>query len=90
MIKVPLTEDSLRTAFGRIQDFKAVHKGDDDLVEPFAILSESLGITPELTSTLYELAEELFIDDVTEDHLLTGILFGLIVGLIAADHASEI
>lgn len=90
MIKVPLTEDSLRKAFGRIEDFKAVHEGDEDLREPFAILSESLGITSELTGTLYELAEDLFIDDVTEDHMLAGIIFGLIVGLIASDHASEI
>lgn len=89
MIRVPLDEDSLREAFGRIEDFKAVHQGDEDLLEPFGILSESLGITPELIVTLRELAEKLFELDVTEEHLLAGIFFGLMVGLIASDYASE-
>jgi hypothetical protein len=89
VIRVPLTEDSLRAAFGRIADFKAVHHGDEDVSEPFQILSESLGVTPELTETLYELSDELFVEDVTDDHLLVGVLFGLMLGLIASDHASE-
>lgn len=77
-------------AFGRIEDFKAVHMGDKDVLRPFGILSDSLGITEELTGTLLELSEELFVEDVTNDRLLPGILLGLMVGLIASDYASEI
>lgn len=76
-------------AFRRIEDFKAVHDGEEDVSAPFTILRESLGITEEIVHTLYELAEKLFVDDVTEDHMLSGVLFGLIVGLIASDYASE-
>lgn len=75
-------------AFRRIEDFKAVNDGKN-LNAPFTILRESLGITEETVHTLYELAEKLFVDDVTEDHMLSGVLFGLIVGLIASDYASE-
>lgn len=76
-------------AFRRIEDFKAVHDGEEDVSAPFTILRESLGITKDTVHTLYELAENLFVDDVTEDHMLSGVLFGLIVGLIASDYASE-
>lgn len=89
MIKVPLTEDSLRAAFRRIEDFQAVHDGKDDYEEAFVILRESLGLDLDLNTILHILMHS-FLGDVSDDtDFMSGVLFGIMVGLIAADYASE-
>lgn len=85
MIEVPLTEDSLRAALGRIQDFVRVHDGDDDVLPPFTVLRESLGITDELMELYSEWAEILL----SQEGVAAPMLLGLIVGLIAADYGSQ-
>lgn len=75
-------------AFQRIHDFEAVHHGQEDTKEAFAILRESLGIDTDLMGILAKEESELFGDKMEE--ILVGSLFGLMVGLIAADYASEI
>lgn len=90
MIRVPITEDSLRTAYRRIQDFSAVHHGQEDYDEAFTVLRESLGIDIEMIATMTELTEETIDSgDDDKDTLMAGVLFGLMMGLIASDYASE-
>ncbi len=69
---------------GRIDDFVAVHDGDDDVMEPFTVLRESLGITDDMMREYTEWADTvIFTDTPTPD---AASLFGLIMGLIASDH----
>lgn len=88
MIAVPLTEENLRAAFRRIRDFQTVHTGKDDQKQKqaFVILSDSLGVTTEMIGVISEELEGVSID---ADEYLAGTLFGLMVGLIAADHGQE-
>jgi hypothetical protein len=82
VIDVPLTEDSLKVAMRRIQDFASVHYGKGEYLEPLVILRESLGITDEMMEELSEWADELFTTDISGPLLL-----GVMMGLIASDHA---
>lgn len=87
MIEVPLNEDSLRTAIRRIHDFAAVHQhgNQSDMGEAFTVLRESLGITDDMLSEYVEWAER-FLDSDSAGAPMT---LGLMVGLIAADDASQ-
>ena len=90
MIRVPLTEDSLRVAFSRIRDFQTVHAGKEDYEEAFVILSESLGVGTDSVAIILTLMEDFLGEEASEDpQFMSGTLFGLMVGLIAADYASE-
>jgi hypothetical protein len=82
VIEVPLKEDSLRVAMRRIQDFSSVHYGTGEYMEPLTILRESLGITDEIQNELTE-----WCDTFLEDDVAAPVLLGVMMGLIAADHA---
>lgn len=88
MINVPLTEEALKTALGRFSDFKLVHEGKGDYREAFSILRESLGVSNDVLVMLQEGIEEILNGD--DPELIAGTLFGLLIGLIAADYASTI
>lgn len=77
-------------AIGRIRDFQAVQGGKEEYGEAFAILRESLGMDLDTITVLYELVKDLLGDELAEDEtFMSGVIFGLMVGLIAADHATE-
>lgn len=76
-------------AVGRIKDFQTVHDGKEDHDEAFTILRESLGIDLETLATTQELTEEVLPSTTGDYNFMSGVLFGLIVGLIASDYASE-
>lgn len=88
MIKVPLTEDSLRVALKRITDFQVVNRGKDEYNDAFMVLSESLGLDEDMLDILLDFMTDFFGDEL--DHEFSaGTIFGLIVGLIAADYGQE-
>lgn len=91
MIEVPLTEEALRGAFQRIHDFKVVHKGEDDIWEYWLVLRKSLGIDEERIAQIVGEAERVFNTPEEKDdaYFFPGLLFGLVLGLIAADYARE-
>lgn len=84
MIETPLTEEALRAAQQRFEDFIAVHEAEDDVSEPFAVLRESLGITDEIMRQYTDWADAVVFH--VEPSTEAATLFGLMVGLIAADH----
>ena len=69
---------------GRINDFVAVHDGDDDVMKSFTVLRESLGITNDLMQEFIEWADTVIFTDTPSPD--AAVLFGLIMGLIASDH----
>lgn len=90
MIAVPLTEEALRVAFQRIHDFKSVHSGEENIIEPWEVLRGSLGIDTARVEQIVGESEELFNRSEGDDeHFYPGVLFGLVLGLIAADYGQE-
>lgn len=84
MIEVPVTEESLRAAIRHITDFAAVHHGKGDYNEALFVLRDSLGITEEMVAELGHWCDDFVGLDVSAPLLL-----GVMMGLIAADHARE-
>jgi hypothetical protein len=90
VIAVPLTEDSLREAFRRLRDFKSVHTGEEYPREAWRILEGSLGLDERMKEVvLEEVADVFHTSEDDDDHFLPGLLAGIMLGLIAADHAKE-
>lgn len=84
MIETPLTQEALRAAQRYIDDFVAVHNEDDDVMPSFTVLREGLGITDELMEDFINWANRVVFTEEPDPDATA--LFGLIVGLIAADH----
>lgn len=84
MIETPLTEEALRAARRRIDDFVAVHSDDESVLPAFTVLREGLGITDELMKEFIDWANRVVFTEEPDPDATA--LFGLIVGLIAADH----
>lgn len=90
MIAVPLTEGALREAFRRLKDFKLVHTGEEQPREAWRILEGSLGLNEDMKIVVLEESEDVFnTSEEDDDHFLPGLLCGIMLGLIAADHAKE-
>lgn len=89
MIRRPLTEDSLGEAMRRFEEFAVVHHGKGDYEEALTVLRESLGIDQDRLEQYRERIIDILGADGADPGFLSGSLLGLIVGLIAADYASE-
>lgn len=90
MIAVPLTGDALQAAFQRIRDFSSVHTGEEYPTDAWRILQGSLGIDEDRIAQILEEGGELFnLTEEDDEHFFPGLMFGLMLGLIAADYAKE-
>lgn len=81
----PITEDSLKEAISRFNDFRAVHQGNGDYGTALGILHESLGSNTDMTLELSDWAEENFVFS-EEEGIGGAVLLGYIIGLMAVSY----
>lgn len=83
MIERPLTEEALEYAQSRLEDFYEVQRRNERKDQAFTVLRTSMGLDETLSAHLKEWVESFVGPDYTP-----GVLLGLVLGLIAADHES--